>query len=117
MKTHVALRSQIPRSQYSLDCFPPIPYRLAIYHYNDMPDNRRTDSFVGEGKVNVGRIAAVEFENGPDRGTHLLALHVSGVTGHTQSAKSDQGRYDCVISAGSTRFLVVRHEPTLVLLR
>ena len=117
MKTHVALRSQIPRSQYSLDCFPPIPYRLAIYHYNDMPDNRRTDSFVGEGKVNVGRIAAVEFENGPDRGTHLLALHVGGVSGNTQGTESDKSCDDCVISAGATRFLVVRHATTLIVSR
>ena len=116
MTAHVALRTQmLPRSQYSLECLLPIPHRLAIHPYNDMADNRRSDPFVGKGKVNVGRIAAVEFEDGPHRGTHLLALHVSGITGHTQSAKSHEGRDHCVISAGATRFLVVRHEPTLVL--
>jgi hypothetical protein len=66
-----------------------------------MPDNRRSDPFVGEGKVNVGRIAAVEFEDGPHRGTHLLALHVGGVTGHAQSANSHEGRDHCVIPAGA----------------
>ena len=82
-----------------------------------MPDNRRSDPFVGQGKVNVGRIAAVEFEDGPDRRAHLLALHVSGISGNAQSTESDKGRDDCVISAGATRLLVVRHEPTLVLSR
>ena len=118
MTTHVALRTQmLPRSQYSPECLLPIPHRLAIHPYNDMPDNRRPDPFVGEGKVNVGRIAAVEFEDGPHRGTHLLALHVGGVTGHAQSANSHEGRDDRVISACATRLLVVPHKPTLVLSR
>src|SRR6266536_4919579 len=110
MKTHVALRKQmLPRSDYFLECLLPIPHRMPIYHYNDMPDNRRPYPFVGQGKVNVGRIAAVEFEDGPHRRTHLLALHVGGVSGNTQSAESDKGRDDCVISAGATRLLLVRH--------
>ena len=71
---------------------------------------------VGEGKVN-GRIAAIEFEDGPHRGTHLLALHVGDISGNTQSTEPDEGRDDCVISAGATRLLVIRHETTLVLLR
>ena len=72
--------------------------------------------------MNVGLIAAIEFEDGPDRGAHLLALHVSGVTGHTQSAKSDQGRDDAsywlaprvALSSGTkpillpTRFVSIR---------
>jgi len=65
--------------------------------------------------VNVGRIAAVEFEDGPHRRTHLLALHVGGVTGHAQSADSHEGRDHCVIPAGAGGSLFVRHEPTLVL--
>jgi hypothetical protein len=44
-----------------------------------MSENRRSYPFIGEGKVNVGRIAAVEFEDGPHSGTHLLALHVGGI--------------------------------------
>ncbi len=64
-----------------------------------------------------GRIAAIEFEDGPHRGTHLLALHVGGISGNTQSTESDKGRDDCVISAGATRLLVIRHETTLVLSR
>jgi hypothetical protein len=67
--------------------------------------------------MNVRLVAGLEFEDGPHRGTHLLGLHVSGVTGHTQSAESDKGRNDCVIPAGATRFLAVRHETTLVLSR
>jgi hypothetical protein len=50
-----------------------------------MPDNRWSDPFVGEGKVNVGRIAAVEFEDWPYCRAHLLALHVGGVARNTQS--------------------------------
>ncbi len=107
--THVALRSQMPRSQYFLDHLTPIPYRLAIHFYNDMPDNRRSDSFVGEGKVNVGGIAAVELEDGPYCRAHLLALHVGGVTGNTQSQESNKGRNDCVVSAGAARFLYLGH--------
>ena len=118
MTTHVALRTQmLPRSQYSFERLLPIPDRLSIHPYNDTPDNRRSDSFVSEGKVNVRRIAAVEFKDGPHRGTHLLALHVGGVSGNTQSTESDKRRDDCVISAGATRFLIVRHATTLVLSR
>jgi len=98
-----------PRPQYSPECLFPIPHRLAIHFYNDMPDNRRSDPLVGEGKVN-GRIAAIEFEDGPHRGTHLLALHVGDISGNTQSTEPDEGRDDCVISAGATRLLVIRHE-------
>src|SRR5437660_12528534 len=96
----------LPRSQYSPECLLPIPHRLAIYPYNDMPDNRRSDPFVGEGKVNVGRIAAVEFEDRPHRGPHFLALHVRGIGENTQSTESDEGRDDCVISAGEPGLLV-----------
>ena len=99
----------LPRSQYSLERLLPIPDRLPIHPYNDMPDNRRSDSFVSEGKVNVGRIAGVEFQDRPHRGAHLLALHVGGITGHTQSAESNKSCDHCVISAGATRLLVVRH--------
>src|SRR5438477_9105106 len=114
MTTHVALRTQmLPRSQYSPKCLLPISHRLAIHPYNDIPDNRRPDSFVSEGKVNVGRIAAVEFKDGPHRGTHLLALHVGGISGNTQSTESDKGRDDCVISAGATRLRLFRHDAEL----
>jgi hypothetical protein len=65
--------------------------------------------------VNVGRIAAVEFEDGPHRDMHLLALHVGGITGNTQSADSHEGRDHCVIPAGTGDCLFVRHEPMLVL--
>jgi hypothetical protein len=43
----------------------------------------------------------------------LLALHVGGVSGNTQSAESDKGRDDCVISAGATRLRLFRHGPTI----
>jgi hypothetical protein len=59
--------------------------------------------------VNVGRIAAVEFKNGPHRRTYLLALHVGGVSGNTQSAEPDKRRDDCIISAGAARLLLFRH--------
>ena len=98
------------RSEQYLQRFPPILHRLAIYLYNDMPDYRRTDPFVGEGKVNVGRIAAVEIEDWPHRRPHLLALHVGGISGNTQSADSHKGRDDCVISAGATRLRLFRHD-------
>jgi hypothetical protein len=115
MASHVALRTHmLPRSQYFLEGLPPIPHRLAIDPYNDMPDNRRSDPFVSEGKVDVGRIAAVEFEDGPHSGTHLLALHVGGVTRNTQSQESNKGRNDCVVSARAARCPVFRHEADLI---
>jgi hypothetical protein len=107
----------LPRSQYFLEGLPPILHRLAIHLYNDMPDNRRADPFVGEGKVNIGRIAGVEFEDGPHRGTHLLALHVGSVTRNTQSQESYKGRNDCVISAGTARCPLFRHEADLIVVR
>jgi hypothetical protein len=115
---HVALRTQmLPRSQYFLEGLPPIPHRLAVYLYNDMPDNRRSDPFVGEGKVNVGRIAAVEFEDWPHRRAHLLALHVGGVPRNAQSQKPNKGRDDCVVSAGAARSPLFRHEADLIAAR
>src|SRR5207253_98607 len=114
MAIHVALRAQmLPRSQYFLEGLPPIPHRLAIHLYNDMPDNRRADPFVGKGKVN-GTIAAVEFEDGPHRGAHLLALHVGGISGNTQGAESDKRRDDRVISAGCSRRPRFRHGADLI---
>ena len=59
--------------------------------------------------MNVGRIAAVEFENGPHRGTDLLALHVGGIRGNTQRTDSDKGRDERIISAGATRLRLFRH--------
>src|SRR5258705_6475771 len=104
----------LARPQQLLECLMPVDHRLAIDFHNDMPDNRRSDSFVSEGKVNVGRIAAVEFKDGPHRGTHLLALHVGGISGNTQSTESDKGRDDCVISAGATRLRLFRHDADLI---
>ncbi|PYL63830.1 MAG: hypothetical protein DMF20_11725 [Verrucomicrobia bacterium] len=59
--------------------------------------------------MNVGRVAAVEFENWPYCRANLLALHVSGVTGNTQSQKSNKGCDDGVVSAGAARLLLLRH--------
>ena len=98
------------RSEQYLQRFPPILHRLVIHVHDNVANDRRTDPFVGEGKVNVGRIAAVEFEDWPHRRAHLLALHVGGVTGNTQSQKPNKGCDDCVISAGATRLRLFRHD-------
>jgi len=74
-----------------------------------MADDRRADAFVGQGEANVRCVAAVEFEDGPDRGTHLLALHMSGVTGNEERADSDECRNDRAIAKSSARFLLFRH--------
>ena len=87
----------------------PILHRLIIHFHNHMLDDRWSDAFVGEGKSN-GPIAAIELENRPDRSAHLLALHVSGVTGNTQGADSYKGRDHRVVSAGAARYLVLRHD-------
>ena len=86
----------------------PILHRLIIHLYTDMLNDRWSDAFVGEGKSNRP-IAAVEFEDGPDRCAHLLALHISGVTGNTQSEESNNGGDDDVVSAGAARLLFLPH--------
>jgi len=70
----------------------PILHRLIIHLHADMLNDRWSDAFVGESKLNRP-IAAVEFEDGPHRCTDLLALHVGGISGNTQSAESDKGRW------------------------
>jgi hypothetical protein len=64
---------------------------------------------IRQSKMNVGRIAAVELKDWPDRGPHLLALHVGGVTGNTQGAEPNKRRDDRVISAGHSRRSFLRH--------
>ena len=64
--------------------------------------------------MNVGRIAGIEFQDGPNRCAHLLALHVGGISGNTQSADSHKGCDDCVISAGATRLRLFRHGGDLI---
>jgi len=55
-----------------------------IIHFHDYVLNDRwTDAFVGKSEANRC-ITVINFEDGPDRAAHLLALHVSGVTGNTQ---------------------------------
>jgi hypothetical protein len=111
---HVALLTRmVSRPKNFLEHVSPILHRLIIDLHDDMLNNRRSDPFVGEGKVN-GPIAAVEFEDGPHRSTHLLALHVGGISGNTQSTESDKGCDDCVISAGPTRLRLFRHDGDLI---
>ena len=64
--------------------------------------------------MNVRFVAGIEFEDGPHRGTDLLALHVGGVSGNTQSTEPDKGRDNCVISAGATRLRLFRHDADLI---
>ena len=61
-----------------------------------------------------GGIAAVEFKDGPHRRAHLLPLHVSGITGHTQSADSHECCDDCVVSARAARRPLFRHDADLI---
>src|SRR4029453_1240468 len=99
----------LTRSEQFLHRFTPIFYRLIIHFYYDMPDQRRTDTFVGKRKMNVGRVAAVELEDWPYRCAHLLALHVSGVSSNAHSQKSNKRRNECLVSADSARLLLLRH--------
>ena len=99
----------LPRSQYFLEDLVPILRRLPIYLYYDMPDQRWTDTFVSKRKMNVRRVTAVEFEDRPYRGAHLLTLHVGGITRNAQSQESNKGCDDGVVSAGAARLLLLRH--------
>ncbi len=111
MAAHVALGAVIlTRSQQFLEYLSPIPHRLVVYLYDDIFDDGRADSFVSQGKMNVGSIAGLVLENWPNCRAHLLALHAGGISGNTQSAESDKGRDDCVISAGAARFPLFRHD-------
>ena len=51
-----------------------------------MLNDGRFDAFVSQGERNRP-VAGIEFEDGPDRGAYLLALHVSGIIGNTQSTE------------------------------
>src|SRR6266498_3928553 len=49
MSVHVALGKQmLTWSEQFLHCLMPILYRLVIHFYYDMPDQRRTDTFVSK---------------------------------------------------------------------
>src|SRR5436309_11127339 len=91
----------LPRSGQLVEHLIPILHWLAIQFHNHMPYNRRADSFVRNGKVNVGTVAAVELQDWPYRRTHLLTLHVGGVTGNTESQESNKRRDDRVIPTGA----------------
>lgn len=82
--------------------FAPVLDRLTIYFHDNLSNKCRSDTLVSESEVNVGRVTAVEFENRPDCGAHLLALHISGVTGNAQGKSTNQGRYDRLIAADRT---------------
>jgi hypothetical protein len=109
MAAHVALGiAMLFWAHQFVENLNPILHGLIIHLQDHMLNDRWSDAFVGEGKMNRP-IAAVEFEDGPDRCAHLLALHVGGVTRNTQSQESDKGRNHCVISAGAARLPVFRH--------
>src|SRR5207248_8584067 len=91
----------LPRSSQLVEHLIPILHWMAIQFHNHMPYNRRADSFVRNGKVNVGTVAAVELQDWPYRRTHLLTLHVGGVTGNTESQESNKRRDDRVIPTGA----------------
>ena len=115
MAAHVALGAVIlARSQQFLEYLSPILHRLVVYLYDNIFDDGWADSFVSQGKMNVGSIAGLVLEDRPDRRAHLLALHPSGITGNTQSQESDKGRNDCVVSAGAARLLFLRHGVDLI---
>ena len=81
---HVALGIRMhPWPEDFLEHFRPVAHRLVVHRNNDMADNGGADAFVGQGKVNVRIVAAIALKDRPYRGAHLLALHVSGVTGDT----------------------------------
>ncbi len=106
---HVALLTRmVSRPKNLLEHVSPILHWLIIHSHNDMFNDRWSDAFVGQRETN-GPVAPIEFEDGPDRSAHLLASHVSGVTGNTQSTESDKRRDDCVISTGPARRLLLRH--------
>jgi hypothetical protein len=98
----------IPRPKNFFEHLGPILHGLIIHLQDHMLNDRWSDAFVCEGKVNRP-IAAVEFEDGPDRRAHLLALHVGGVTGNTHSHAPNEGRDDRFLSGCRPGLLLLRH--------
>src|SRR5437762_13914627 len=84
----------LPRSGQLVEHLIPILPWLAIQFHNHMPYNRRADSFVRNGKVTVGTVAAVELQDWPYRRTHLLTPHVGGATRNAASQASTKRRTD-----------------------
>ena len=85
MTAHVArLTRMVSGPKNFFEHLDPILHRLIIHLQDHMLNDRWSDAFVGQGKMNRP-IAAVELEDRPDRSAHLLALHVSGVTRNTQA--------------------------------
>jgi hypothetical protein len=110
MTAHVALRTRMISGTKNLfEHLGPLLHWLAIHSHHDMFNDRRPDPFVSESKLNRS-VAAIEFQDGPDRRAHLLSLPVSGVTGNTQSTESNKRRDHRVVSAGTARYLVLRHD-------
>jgi hypothetical protein len=106
---HVGLLTlMVARSKNFLEHFVPILHWLIVHPDNDVLNNRRSDAFVGQDEVN-GPIGAIELEDWPHRGAHLLALHMGGVTRNTQSQESYKGCDHYVVSAGATRLRLFRH--------
>jgi hypothetical protein len=110
MTADVAFRTpMLTRYEQFLEHLIPILHRLVIHFDNDMPDDRRANPFVREAKMNVGRVAAVEFEDWLYRRAHLLALPVGGIAGNTHSHASNEGRDDRFVSGCRARLLLLRH--------
>jgi len=107
---HVALGTvMFPRSKQYVERFVPVPDRLIVHLYDDVLNVRRTDPLIRQREMNVGRVAAVELKDWPDRRPHLLALHVGGVTGNAKREQSNNGRDHYVVSAGTAGCLLLRH--------
>src|SRR4029077_2144193 len=118
MAAHVALgKAMLARPQQFLERLMPVDHRLVIHFHNYMADDRGAHALVGEGEMNIRLVAGIEFEDRPHRRAHLLSLHVSGISGDTQSTEPNKGGDDCVIWASACLFWVFRHDPTLVLSR
>src|SRR5438552_5012629 len=98
-----------PGAEQFLEDLCPIFHRLVVHPDDNIFDDRRADSFVGNGEMNVGRIACLVFEDGPYSRAHLLALHPSRVTGNAKSQESDKCCNDCVVSTSATKLFLLRH--------
>ena len=94
--------------------FAPGPNRLAVHLYDDVANDRRADSFVRQGETNVRRVAAIELQDGPDRRSHLLSLHVGGVPGNAQGAEADKRGDDRIISGRRSPRLLFRHSRDVI---
>ena len=100
------------RSEKRVEYLRPSPHQSIVYSYGDTFYDRRPDAFIRKRKSNWA-ITRIELKYWPDLRTHLLTLHVGGVTTNAQRAESNERRDERFISTGVAGLAISAHEAIL----